>query len=98
MWAPMDTKKRQGVRAPREQLVTLLNGWDPAGVLKAGGSRDAYGAVADSVLGLLSRDADTAEITAFLDGQIRDQFGVTPSDSAQFANKTRVWYDMASRE
>src|SRR5688572_1296727 len=94
----MNTKKRQGVRPPREQLVTLLNGWDPAGVLKAGGARDSYASIADSVLGLLSREADATEISAFLDGQIRDEFGVMPHDSLQFANKAIIWFKMASRE
>lgn len=93
----MQTKPRK-TRDRREQLLTLLNGWDPAGVLEAGGSRDEYDSMIDALLGLLSQSSSKEEVTRFLNEQVREHFGVSAPDSSRFATKAIAWYAMASRE
>lgn len=92
----METRHRRSTRGRRDQLLTLLNGWDPAGLLQSGGRRDAYSVFLDDLLGLLERDASRQEITVFLDGRTSDQFGVHPQGAEQFATKVLSWYLMES--
>ena len=89
---------RRTVRTPSEQLLTLLNGWDPAGVLVAGGTRNEYGSMVEGLLEALSRNPTREEVTALLDREVREHFDVTPRDSAQFAAKVITWYDLLENE
>ena len=88
----MQTKKREEVRDEKGQLLTLLNGWDPAGLLAGGGARDAYSRIVDNLLPLLSRRASKSEVATFLEHEIREQFDSAPRDAAQFAAKAITWY------
>lgn len=88
----VESKHRRRTRGKRDQLLTLLNGWDPAGVLQSGGRRDAYDILIDDLLGLLERDASKEEIAAFLEARTSDQFGVRPEGATQFATKTVSWF------
>jgi hypothetical protein len=90
----VESKHRRRTRGKREQLLTLLNGWDPAGVLQSGGRRDTYDILIDDLLGLLERDASKEEIAAFLDAKTSDQFGVRAEGSLQFATKTVSWFKL----
>jgi len=88
----VESKHRRRTRGKRDQLLTLINGWDPAGLLSSGGRRDAYESLLDDLLGLLERDASKEEIAAFLDARTSDQFGVHPEGAVQFATKTLSWF------
>ncbi len=94
----MDKKQRKAVRAQREQLLTLVNGWDPIGLLEAGAPRDEYDCVIDKLLGLLSRKTTKEEIADFLDREIADHFGTKPKDAGPFASKAVAWFQMASTQ
>ncbi len=94
----MDISKRKGARASRDQLLTLVNGWDPAGRLGAGAPRSEYDSFIDSLMDLLSRGATSDEIASFLEREVRDHFGATPKDTEHFAKKAIAWYELASRE
>lgn len=94
----MNDKERKSARGLREQLLTLLNGWDPAGLLAAGAPRDEYVGVVDELLSLLSRDGSTEEVTAFLEHELPAHFGVPVAGSEQFAKKAVNWYRLASAE
>lgn len=89
---------RKSDRAQREQLLTLLNGWDPAGVIHAGGRRDQYEGFVDRLLDLLSRNPATDEVTGFLRGEIRGTFGVDAPDPELFATKALTWYHLSESE
>jgi hypothetical protein len=91
-------KPRKAPRTRRGQLLTLLNGWDPAGLLQAGASRDEYDSIVDSLLSLLSRNAGKAEVAAFLQREVSEKFGKAPPDASQFAAKAVAWFQIASRE
>jgi hypothetical protein len=94
----MQGKQRKIVRDQRGQLLTLLNGWDPAGLLHAGAPRHEYDWIVDKLLGLLSRNASKEEVGAFLEREIRDHFGTAAPDGSQFAAKAVAWFEMVSRE
>ena len=94
----MEQKKRKIDRGWREQLLTLVNGWDPAGLLEAGAPRDEYDWILDPLLGLLSRGATTEEIAQFLENETLTHFGVRAKGAAQFATKAVSWYRIASAE
>ncbi len=94
----MEEKERKGVRGLRDQLLTLVNGWDPTGLLQAGASRDQYAPVVDELLGLLSQRAPKDEISRFLDNEISARFGSKPPGSDQFARKAISWYQIESPE
>lgn len=94
----METKERKAVRGRREQLLTLVNGWDPAGRLEAGAPRNAYEFIVDPLLDVLSTDATAGDVSQFLDREIASRFGATPEGSAQFAIKAINWFRIASTE
>ena len=94
----METKERKASRSRRGQLLTLLNGWDPAGVLQAGAPRDEYDFLVDSLLDLLSRNPGKEEVAFFLAREISEHFGTAAPDPSQFAAKAVTWYQLASRE
>jgi len=90
----MIEKERKQLRTEREQLLTLLNQWDPAGLIQDGASRSEYDRLVDPLFSLLSREPREAEIVAFLDREVREQFGVTPPEPARFATKVLTWSRM----
>lgn len=94
----MENHERKGVRAGRDQLLTLINGWDPVGRLQAGGPRDAYESVADKLLTLLEQKASKEEIAKFLDDEILARFGAAAHGSAQFATKALTWFELSASE
>ena len=94
----MENKERKAVRAQREQLLTLVNGWDPIGLLVAGAPRSEYDFVIDKLLGLLSRNATEEEIARFLEREIAGHFGTAPTGAGPFAKKAVAWFQMTSSQ
>jgi hypothetical protein len=72
-----------------------VNGWDPTGLLEAGGSRDEYDSIVDKLLGLLSTNASRDDVIAFLEREVREQFGTPARDVSHFAAKAIAWFRMA---
>jgi len=73
-------------------LLTLVNGWDPLGVLREGAPRDKYDVIIDDLLALLSTNPAKEQVTQFLDQEINDHFGTKAEGTAQFANRALVWF------
>ena len=94
----VQTKQRKALRTWEGQLLTLLNGWDPAGLRGAGAPRDPYDCIVDRLLSLLSRNASKEEVTAFLEREVAEQFGTAAPNASQFAAKAVTWFQMLSRE
>ena len=88
----MQTKQRKAVRDRRDQLLTLVNGWDPLGLLREGAPRDKYDFIVDDLLALLSTNPEREQITRFLEQQMSERLGAKPAGSAQFANRALVWF------
>ena len=94
----METIQRKELRSRRGQLLTLLNGWDPVGLLWAGAPRNEYDCIVDALLGLLTRGATRGEVSAFLEKEVSERFGTTAPDASQFAARVVAWFEMVSRE
>jgi hypothetical protein len=94
----MDKQERKTVRGQRDELLTLVNGWDPAGLIGAGAPRDEYDTLVDRLLGILARNASKEEVTQFLGSELREHFDAAPSDAAQFATKAVTWYALSSND
>ncbi len=94
----MERKKRKVARGWHDQLLTLLNGWDPVGLLDAGAARDEYECIVPKLLSLLTRQASEDEVARFLEAEISDHFGRSPRGAAQFATKAVRWFAIASAE
>ena len=94
----MEKSFRKTTRTRREQLLTLVNVWDPAGLIAGGAPRDAYDGIIDKLLSFVSERPPRDELARFLDENIREHFGKAPVDAAQFANKAITWFDIASAE
>ena len=90
--------QRRAQRGRRDQLVTLVNGWDPAGVLAAGGSRDSYESLVDKLLPLLEQNAAGDAVTFFLQREVRNHFHKEVSDAPQFAAKVVTWFRVLAPE
>lgn len=90
--------ERKAIRGKREELLTLVNVWDPAGLLGAGAPRDEYRVVVDKLLAQLRHDAGREEVAEFLEREIFEQFAVEPKNVAQFATKAVTWYRLSSSE
>ena len=94
----MNDTQRKAHRDRRGELLTLLNGWDPAELLAAGAPRDEYDCVVDKLLSELSRGACKEDIARFLESEINEHFGVAPKETALFATKAVTWYDLSTRD
>ena len=94
----MDSKRRDTIRNPREQLLTLVNNWDPAGKLAAGAPRNEYDAITEKIYGLLSGGASREEVARLLESEIREDFGASPKDVEQFVNRAFAWFDLTDRD
>jgi hypothetical protein len=90
----VDTTQRKNARNRREQLLTLVNAWDPVGLLEAGAPRDEYDRLIDGLLGVLDADATEAEITAFLEREIQEHFEVASRGTSEFARRAITWFRM----
>lgn len=95
---PTDEGQRKAARSRRDELLTLVNGWDPAGRLEAGAPRDVYDFLIDDLLEVLSRHATHEEVTDFLDRRIRERFGSPPDDAPRFVKKAVTWSQLVSTE
>ncbi len=91
-------EERRKLRDEHGQLLTLLNEWDPAGIVGAGEGRHRYSPLADALLDVLGDGGSEEEVTTFLEREVAGQFGRKPADASRFATKVVAWSRMASGE
>jgi hypothetical protein len=94
----VQTKERKEIRNRQGQLRTLLNEWDPAGLLHSGAPRDEYDWIVDKLLGLLSQTTSQAEVAAFLEREVSEHCGTAAPDASRFAVKAVAWFRMLSHD
>ncbi len=73
-------------------MLTLINGWDPLGLLREGAPRDKYDFIVDDLLTLLFTNPTKEQVTQFLEQEIADRLGAEPAGTLQFANRALVWF------
>jgi hypothetical protein len=80
----------------RAQLRSLLEEWDPIGVYDpvAGFPDDEYNCLIDPLLRRLDDGEGEGAITRFLQGELRDHFGLDPrhAQPGVFARRVVEWY------
>ena len=94
----MEPQQRKSDRDQREQLLTLVNGWDPARRLASGAPRDSYHSLVERLLVFLASNASREDVAAFLETDISENFGTKPEGVASFANKVVTWYELSAQE
>jgi hypothetical protein len=90
----VETQHRKADRDQREQLLTLVNGWDPAGRLAGGAPRDSYHSLVERLLVFLASNPAREDVATFLETDISENFGAKPEGVPAFANKVVTWYGM----
>lgn len=94
----MTGDERQRQRDEREQLLTLVNGWDPAGLLQQGVPRDLYAPLADKLFDVVSSDPSEDELSALLESEVREQFDAEAVDAGHFAAKVLTWSRLRTQD
>ena len=94
----MENEHRKALRVEREQLLTLLNGWDPVGRIATGAPRTDYDCIVDKLFGLLASHATKEQVAQFLETEIRERFGAAAHDIPQFVNRASAWFAMTEGE
>src|SRR5262245_11053793 len=88
-------ERRRRARRLHQELRALLCQWDPIGVMAdPQWSRDEYDCLLGPLLGRLLRGATAAELTTFLEHELREHFGLNPEvcEPAHFAAAALAWY------
>jgi hypothetical protein len=75
------------------QLRSLINEWDPIGLIEAGSPNDEYECIVGPLLRRLEERAGETAIAAFLAAEFDEHFGSPISDSSSFAERAIVWYE-----
>ena len=75
-------------------MLTLVNNWDPAGLLATGAPRDSYEGLVDKVLGALSAGTTKEQLGAMLEAELRDRFGKKAPGVAEFVNRALAWHNL----
>ena len=76
-------------------MLTLVNNWDPAGLLAAGAPRDRYEGLVDKVLGALSAGTTKEQLAALLETELRDGFGKNARGVSEFVNRVLAWHNLS---
>lgn len=61
---------------PVTAVRALLNGWDPIGVVRAGGPEDEYDCLIAPILDRLVRGTSPGDLAAFLRHELDEHFGL----------------------
>lgn len=89
------SRHQKALRAKQQELRRLLNKWDPIGVYGPGSEAplDEYDCLR-GVVGMLRHGTSQSDIANFLQGELRDHFGIDPkpADPDAFAAKLYEWY------
>jgi hypothetical protein len=85
--------EKQELRKRWAELRTLINEWDPVGLIEAGAPHDEYECVVGPVLRMLEENVSASEVAAFLQREFDEHFGVSCGDAAPFAASTKQWYE-----
>lgn len=75
------------------ELRSLVNEWDPIGLIAAGAPLDEYECVTGPLLRMLEERAGTETIANYLATEFAEHFGVPITDAAAFSKRASSWYD-----
>ena len=84
--------EKQELRTRWRELRSLVNDWDPIGLISAGAPPDEYECVVGPLLRMLEESAPQKEIASYLSNEFADHFGVPVADTQEFAIRATQWY------
>ena len=85
---------RRATRDRREQLLTLVNNWDPAGLIASGAPRDRYEGLVDTIFSALSAGKTKEQLRTILETELRDQFRSAATGVESFVNRAFAWFEL----
>ena len=85
--------EKHDLRQRWAELRSLVNEWDPIGLIEDGAPVDEYECVVGPLLRMLEERAPQAEIAAFLGAEFDEHFGVPIADAQVFAARAASWYE-----
>ena len=81
------------------ELRVLMTEWDPLGVVPLGAPADEYDCLVGPLMRLLEQDASAEELSAFLEREFSEHFGMAPTpeggERMRFAERARCWFSQS---
>ena len=86
------------MRQRGRELRALLNEWDPIGVSGVGDAVDEYDCILWPLMRMLEASESVEGIAGYLTKELREHFGLDPSDSGvlEFAVRASRWFETVS--
>jgi hypothetical protein len=84
--------EKQELRTRWRELRTLVNEWDPIGLIADGAPPDEYECVVGPLLRMLEEKASPTEITGYLSREFEDHFGLAADNTEEFTTRVAQWY------
>jgi hypothetical protein len=81
------------MRIEKHELRSLMNDWDPIGLIEAGAPADEYECVVGPLLRMLEERAPVGAIAKYLASEFEEHFGVPITDAAAFGERASSWYE-----
>ena len=83
---------REQLRSRVAELRALVGDHDPFGLLAAGAPVDEYDEIVGPLLRQLEHGADAAAISAWLESEVANQYGLAAMQPADLAAAAVAWY------
>jgi hypothetical protein len=74
------------------ELRSLVNAWDPIGLIEAGAPEDEYECIVGPLMRMLEERASQATMNSFLLREFDEHFRVPIDDSSDFVRSAAAWY------
>jgi len=68
-------KDKKQIKEERKNLRTLVNKWDPAGLIQTGSPDDEYDCLSDKIYSMLNRNVSEEEMIQHIVQELEDHFG-----------------------
>jgi hypothetical protein len=84
---------KQASRERWREVRSLVNEWDPIGLISAGAPDDEYECVVGPVLRMLETSEAPETIGAYLEIEFAEHFGMPGVAASEFAVQAHQWYE-----
>lgn len=87
--------EKQALRRRWRELRTLVNEWDPLGLISVGCPEDEYECLVGPLMRRLEEGVSREDVASFLAREFREHFGCEGPDAkstANFVAKARAWF------
>ncbi len=85
--------EKQELRKRWAELRTLVNEWDPIGLIEAGAPVDEYECIVGPLLRQLEEGTTERQIAEYLSHELTEHFSVRVVETAEFTARAKSWYE-----